>query len=352
MAEKNSKENHNVPEASAAETPLLEISQLSRFFKARPSMFEGETAVRIAVDRVNLKVARGEIFGLVGESGCGKSTLARMICRLLPPSSGSVRIKGLSIWPGNKNIDSRLPRLVQMIFQDPASSLNPRMNIESCLEEVLIIQKQGDAAFRRRRVAQLLDLVGLSVDQGCAYPHEMSGGQRQRVAIARSLAANPELILCDEPISSLDVSIQAQILNLLKDLQQAFGLTYLFISHNLAVINAISDRIGVMCAGRLMESAQTRELMANPLHPYTKLLLASTPDPYANLEHKAPAREETVTSGKYDKSHEFKVSTSCPFWPRCPNALPKCLTTRPNAAIIGSDHLVHCHLISAKNSSC
>ena len=334
-------------EQPAQNDDFLVLDDVSRLFKARQSMWETEARVQVAVDRVSLTLKRGEIFGLVGESGCGKSTLAKIICRLLAPSSGTVYMQGRSIWPAEADFVATLPQKIQMVFQDPASSLNPRMKVTSAIEEVLIIQQKGDASARKARVDELLRLVGLSAEQG--YPHEMSGGQRQRIAIARALAADPELILCDEPISSLDVSIQAQVINLLKDLQVSLGLTYLFISHDLAVISAISDRIGVMCSGRMVEVARTADLLAGPRHPYSRLLLASAPDPYADLEKRRAQADPNIRKrAPTETSPLDNQAQTCPFLARCPDKIDLCCRERPPDNLVGAEHMVNCHLSAAK----
>ena len=254
-------------------TPLVEIQKLKKHFPA-----SGGRAVR-AVDGVTFAIQRGETFGLVGESGCGKTTVGRCLLRLIEPTSGAINFDGedlLKLGGGQLRV---LRRRMQVIFQDPYSSLNPRMKIGAIIGEPLAIHGQGARSERRDRVAELLRVVGLDPDYTNRYPHQFSGGQRQRIGIARALALNPDFIVADEPVSALDVSVQAQVVNLLQDLQEQFGLTYLFISHGLAVVKHISTRVGVMYQGRLVELAPAEEIYANPLHPYTRALLAAIPSP-------------------------------------------------------------------------
>lgn len=287
-----------------------------------------------AVDGVTLDVIKGETLGLVGESGCGKSTLARCIMGLDSVTTGEILFQNRSIatWEGKA-----LHRRMQMIFQDPYSSLNPRQKIGSIIREGLDIHKIGTPAERKEKVNELLGLVGLRPEHGSRYPHEFSGGQRQRVAVARTLALDPKLIVCDEPVSALDVSVQAQVLSLLKDLQARFDLTYIFISHDLAVVSHISDRVAVMYLGRIMELAPSEALFATPRHPYTEALLSAVlkPDPDDQTERIALAG---------DLPSPMNPPTGCPFHPRCPKTFEKCANVRPELKEISPGVHVACWL--------
>ena len=258
---------------------LIEVIDLKKHYAGGGLLGAGTREVVKAVDGVTFSIRRGETFGLVGESGCGKSTTGRCILRLVEPTSGQVRFGGRELQRLRQDELRHLRRQMQIVFQDPYSSLNPRMRVGEIIQEPLTIHRQGSRADRRDRVAELLRLVGLTAEHARRYPHEFSGGQRQRIGIARALALNPSFIVCDEPVSALDVSVQAQIVNLLQDLQQQLGLTYLFISHGLAVVEHISSRVGIMYRGRLVELAPSREIFHNPLHRYTRTLLAAIPEP-------------------------------------------------------------------------
>ncbi len=311
-------------------TELLEIREASRSYILREGPLGLTRGELRAVDRVSLSVSAGETLGLVGESGCGKSTLARLMLGLEAPSSGAVLYKG-------RNINPRPPRdfraRVQMVFQDPYSSLNPRRSVGAIVGEPLVIHGRGGRRERAARVRELLSLVGLRPEDAGRYPHEFSGGQRQRVAIARALALDPELVVCDEAVSALDVSIQAQIINLLQGLQERLGLTYVFISHDLAVVNHISRRVAVMYLGRLVELAERDELYANPLHPYTRTLLAAVPEPDPRkLKARLPARAEAGPPSV----------DACAFAPRCPLAESGCRANVPDLRELAPGHFVAC----------
>jgi peptide/nickel transport system ATP-binding protein len=324
---------------------LVEVSNLARYFDVSPPPLERllqgkERAWVRALDGVSFNIERGETFALVGESGCGKSTVARCLAGLYRPSGGSIRFDGVDLAAlGQRRTAAPLRRRLQMIFQDPYASLNPRWRVRRIVAEPLVTHGlvKNDAELRER-VAELLQQVRLSPADGDKYPHEFSGGQRQRVSIARALASNPEFLICDEPTSALDVSVQAQILNLMKDLQRSFGLTYLFISHNLAVIYQVSDRVGVMYLGRLVEIATADRLFARPLHPYTRLLIETIPrlDPHGERE---PVAGEVP--------NPIDPPPGCAFHPRCPFANDRCRTERPEL-IEAEGALVACHAVAEK----
>jgi len=287
-----------------------------------------------AVDGVSFDVARGETVGLVGESGCGKSTLGKTVMRLLRPSAGSIRLDGVDIARMEQSELVPLRRRFQMVFQDPFASLNPRKTIGALLDTPLKVHGVRSAAERRRRVAEIVERVGLPASALQRYPHEFSGGQRQRIGIARALVLRPELIICDEPVSALDLSIQAQILNLLVDLKRDLGLSYLFISHDLSVVRYFADRVIVMYRGRVVESADHATLWRNPRHPYTRLLLSAVPvaDPGRRREPAAPAPEAGETS-----------AGGCAFRPRCPMAQARCAAEAPPRRALDGGHTVACH---------
>ncbi|MED1951760.1 dipeptide ABC transporter ATP-binding protein [Brevibacillus centrosporus] len=317
---------------------LLVVDNLKTYFPLKKGLF-GQTSGHVkAVDGVSFKVKRGETLGIVGESGCGKSTTGRSILQLIKPSEGSVRFHGEELieMPQAKLRDMRSQ--MQIIFQDPYSSLNPRLTVATILAEALSVgASPSDTRPMRERVMALLRLVGLNPQHADRYPHEFSGGQRQRIGIARAIAVSPKLIVADEPVSALDVSIQAQILNLMKELQEDMGLTYLFISHDLGVIRHISDRIAVMYLGRIVEIADKKSLFENPLHPYTQALISAVPVP--NPEKK---KERIVLGG--DVPSPANPPVGCAFHPRCRHATELCTTLRPTETVMGPDHIVACHL--------
>ncbi|GED33148.1 dipeptide ABC transporter ATP-binding protein [Brevibacillus centrosporus] len=317
---------------------LLVVDNLKTYFPLKKGLF-GQTSGHVkAVDGVSFKVKRGETLGIVGESGCGKSTTGRSILQLIKPSAGSVRFHGEELieMPQAKLRDMRSQ--MQIIFQDPYSSLNPRLTVATILAEALSVgASPSDTRPMRERVIALLLLVGLNPQHADRYPHEFSGGQRQRIGIARAIAVSPKLIVADEPVSALDVSIQAQILNLMKELQEDMGLTYLFISHDLGVIRHISDRIAVMYLGRIVEIADKKSLFENPLHPYTQALISAVPVP--NPEKK---KERIVLGG--DVPSPANPPVGCAFHPRCRHATELCTTLRPTETVMGPDHIVACHL--------
>jgi oligopeptide transport system ATP-binding protein len=292
-----------------------------------------------AVDGVDLEIRRGETFGLVGESGCGKSTLGRTVKGIYRPTGGEVIFDGKNTAKLTKAEARAFARQVQMIFQDPYASLNPRMVVREIIGEGLEIHGLGTRVEQAEKVREIMELVGLNPEYQNRFPHEFSGGQRQRIAIARALVVNPELVVCDEPISALDVSIQGQIVNLLKSLQERIGLTYLFVAHNLSMVKYISDRVGVMYLGRLVEIAPKEELFANPLHPYTQALLSSVPIPDPKLE---AARVEKTPEG--EPPSPIATIEGCAFRGRCPFAQEKCRTMRPVLTEAASQHMVMCTL--------
>ena len=317
--------------------PLLEVENLTRHFTVERGLLFSRTAGEVrAVDGVSFALARGETLALVGESGCGKSTTARLVLRLIEPTAGSVRFEGQDITAMTGEPLRALRKRMQIVFQDPFASLNPRMTVGETLEEPLIVHAIGDAASRRRRVAELLSLVGLADYHAQRYPHEFSGGQRQRIGIARALAVQPSLIVCDEPVSALDVSVQAQVINLLKDLQRKLGLSYLFIAHDLAVVKHMADRVAVMYLGQIVEIGPAASLFANPRHPYTRTLLAAIPRPDPRRE-----RSQTVAAG--DVPSPMNPPDGCRFNTRCPFVEDRCRTEMPSLSASADEHATACH---------
>jgi len=320
---------------------LLEVKNLKKYFNLRGGfLFQSSSGIIKAVDDISFLIKEGETFGLVGESGCGKSTTARVILRLIHQSSGSVIYDGKDLFSLNHNQMFKIRRDIQIIFQDPYASLSPRMTIGDIISEPLEIHKIGNRSKRIKRVKELLDVVGLNPEHLNRYPHEFSGGQRQRIGIARALALTPRLLLCDEPVSALDVSVQAQILNLLADLQKEFNLTYLFIAHDLSVVKHVSNKVGVMYLGKLVEVADSADLYSKPLHPYTMGLLSAVPIPDPELERQ---RKRIVLEG--DVPSPLNPPSGCTFHPRCPIAKEICSKDIPplkNYDKNGKEHYAAC----------
>ncbi len=324
-----------------AETLLLEVKHLKKHFPIKGGVFSKTIGYVYAVDDINFTLAKGETLGLVGESGCGKSTTGRTILRLIEPTDGAIYFEGQDITSLDKSAMRALRREMQIIFQDPYASLNPRMTVGSIIGEPLEIHKIAKGSEKEERVASLLQKVGLRAEDMRKYPHEFSGGQRQRIGIARALALNPKLIVCDEPVSALDVSIQAQVINLLEDLQAEFGLSYLFIAHNLNVVEHISNRVAVMYLGQIVELASDEELYKNPQHPYTEALLSAVPIPDPAVKKKRIILEGDVPS-------PINPPKGCHFHTRCMYKEKICEEVEPEFKDIGGGHWVACHFRPAR----
>ncbi len=315
---------------------LLQATNVRKRFPVRTGPFSRRLYVR-AVEDVDLEIAEGQTLGLVGESGCGKSTLGRVLLRLLEADRGEIRFEGKDVRRASRKEMRALRRRMQIVFQDPYASLNPRMTVGEAIAEGLVIHRLVARRDRADRVKELLEIVGLRASHADRYPHEFSGGQRQRIGIARALALEPRLIVADEPVSSLDVSIQAQILNLLMDLQKRFGIAYLFISHDLRVVRHLSDEVAVMYLGRIVERAPAESLYRTPQHPYTEALLSAVPLPDPTRK-----RQRIVLSG--DVPSPIHPPPGCPFHPRCPKAIERCRTERPDLNEVVQGHFSACHL--------
>ena len=316
--------------------PLLSVRNLSKRFPVGKSFFGKPKKWVHAVNNVSFDIMPGETFALVGESGCGKSTTSRLINRLITPDEGEIVFDGRDIARISEKEMRPLRAEMQMVFQDPYGSLSPRMRVQDIIGEPLLVHTNMSAGERLKRVHELLEVVGLSAAHGERYPHEFSGGQRQRIGIARALSVNPKLIMADEPVSALDVSIQAQVLNLLRDVQEEYNLTYLFISHDLAVVEMISDRIAVMYLGSIMEVAPNEELYGNPQHPYTQALLSAVPVPDPEVEKKHVLIEGDLPS-------PTNIPSGCPFHTRCPLAAERCSHEVPQPKEVAPGHFVSCH---------
>ncbi len=323
---------------------LLTVSNLVKYYPVRGGLLYRTVAEVQAVDDVSFDIRPGETLGLVGESGCGKTTVGRTLLRLVPATSGSVTFDDRDIFSMGGGDLKRLRRDMQIIFQDPYSSLDPRMPVGEIVGEGLLVHGIGDKKEREERVRETMERVGLRGQYARRYPHEFSGGQRQRIGIARALVLRPKFIVCDEPVSALDVSIQSQILNLLRDLQGEFGLTYLFIAHNLAVVKYISDRVGVMYLGKIVEMTDTREMFANPLHPYTQALLSAIPEPDPTRRGK-----RIVLTG--DVPSPINPPSGCRFHTRCPVAHEMCKRIPPPFTEATSGHSVACHAVAGPHQA-
>lgn len=323
---------------------LLQVESLTKYFYKPQGLFGQKKQIVKSVDHVTFDIMRNETLGLVGESGCGKTTVGRTITRLYEPTDGRIIIDGQDISHLTKKELLPYRKKMQMIFQDPYASLNARMTVMDIIREALDLHSDLKTKEEKsRRVYELLDRVGLMREHANRYPHEFSGGQRQRIGIARALAVDPEFIVCDEPISALDVSIQAQVVNMLEDLQREFGLTYLFIAHDLSMVRHISDRIGVMYLGKLVEIGPSEEIYSHHLHPYTEALLSSVPVPDPE---KARAKEQIVLQG--DIPSPIDPPSGCRFRTRCPRACEQCAQAEPELKPVGNDHFVACHLVNAE----
>ena len=325
-----------MPDLNGNENVLLEAKNVVKYFPIKGGVLLKEIASVKAVDDVSLSIKEGETVGLVGESGCGKTTFGRAILRLEEPTSGDVFFEGQNILKADKKQMQALRENMQIIFQDPYSSLNPRKTVSHIIGEPLLVHGMKSRKQRQQRVLELLRVVGLRKEHMRRYPHQFSGGQRQRIGVARALALNPKLIVCDEAVSALDVSIQAQVINLLKDLQDEFGLTYLFISHDLSVVEHVSDRVGVMYLGKIVEIASSKMLYKNPLHPYTQALLSAVPIPDPSLQR----ANRIILKG--DVPSPIDPPPGCSFHPRCLYARDTCRQSEPPLKEINQDHFAAC----------
>jgi len=326
----------DIKEESARTGPLLQVRDLVKHFPVRGGLLQRAVAWVKAVDGVSFDIQRGETLGLVGESGSGKSTVARTILRLIPPTSGEVLLEGKSVFKASPSQMKTMRRDMQIIFQDPYGSLNPRMSVGEIIGEGLLVHGVGSPREREATVDRLLEVVGLRGQHRGRFPHEFSGGQRQRIGIARALALTPKIVIADEPVSALDVSIQSQILNLLSDLQRDFNLTYLFVAHNMAVVEQVSDRIAVMYLGKIVEIGPAEDVCKDPKHPYAKALISAVPVPDPDVH-----RERTVLKG--DIPSPINPPSGCHFRTRCPIATDRCAVEEPLLRPVAKDRVAACH---------
>jgi oligopeptide/dipeptide ABC transporter ATP-binding protein len=325
---------------TAGQPDLVEVEDLKVYFPVRAGIFQNQIGTVKAVDGITFEIRRGETLGLVGESGCGKSTTGRALIRLREPTEGTVKFDGIDLGKLKPEALRKMRRRMQIIFQDPYGSLDPRMTVGSIINEPIETHRLASGAAKKERVADLLRIVGLDPMYVSRYPHEFSGGQRQRIGVARALAVEPEFIVCDEPISALDVSIQAQVLNLLTDLREQLGLTYLFIAHDLSVVRHLCHRVAVMYLGRIVELADCDELYGNPLHPYAQALLAAVPIPDPEIERN---RAHQIVKGEVPSP--INPPSGCVFHPRCPLAVAECSKTVPEFRELRPGHWVACSVI-------
>src|SRR5690625_765087 len=316
---------------------LLEVKGLKKYFAIKEGVLRKKVGEVKDVDGISFEVKKGETLGIVGESGCGKSTTGKSILRLIEPTEGEVKFEGKDLLSLGSEDMRKMRRDIQIIFQDPYASLNPRHTVEKIISEPLLVYGMKSSKDRKARVKELLEVVGLQEHHGSRYPHQFSGGQRQRIGIARALANNPKLIICDEPVSALDVSVQSQILNLMEELRDEFNLTYVFIAHDLSVVKHISDRVGVMYLGRMVELTDKEKLYDDPKHPYTQALLSAVPLPDPDI-----AKERIILKG--DVPSPENPPTGCAFHTRCPSAMDICRKVRPVFEEIEDNHFVACHL--------
>ncbi len=329
-----------MPDPVPSDDTLLRVEGLKVYFPVYAGVFRKKVAEIRAVDNVSFEIRNGETLGLVGESGCGKTTTGRAILRLTDITDGSIHVGDTDIATAPGNVLRQFRPLMQMIFQDPQASLNPRMTVAEIIAEPLFEHRKDTAGDRMTKVYDLMESVGLNKDYANRYPHEFSGGQRQRIGIARALALNPQLIICDEPIAALDVSIQAQVVNLLEDLQDRFKLTYLFISHDLGMVRHIADRVAVMYLGTIVELASRHELYSDPKHPYTEALLSAVPEADPVVER---SRQRIILKG--DVPSPANAPDGCVFCTRCPRVTDLCRQVRPDFARVGPDRFAACHLV-------